>query len=127
MQLIKTTLDKLKKGDIFRFTDSPFTSFEHRFHSYKFYSDLKKEWIDEPKNGCRCCVTFINYNYAGEIENAFGYSFKWQDKNDPSEITVYIVQKFKVSTSPKHSGKLYYQTNTRHYIDFKINPINLLP
>jgi hypothetical protein len=125
--LIKTTADKLQKGDIFSF-GSNFWDEEQRFHSYSFYSNAKG-WHDDYSEGSKICFNYIPFNYAGEIENACAHAFQWSNEQDPSKITVYIQANHLISDTKKYKGWLYYNdhNNQRVYVRYKVNPVNMLP
>lgn len=128
MNLIKATLDKLQKGDIYQTAEQPESGFTMRFHSYSFYSDSKREWHEEYREKSRLCVLTIPFGYNGPIEKAGCHAFQWQSDNDPAKINVWIVQEYKISNSSKHSGETYSEfRGNRQYVNFKVNPINYLP
>ncbi len=126
MELIKTTADKLQKGDIFSFGTNCWDG-EQRFHSYRFFVDSRKEWVDIYEDGARICFQYIPFGYAGEIEKAGCCAFQWQHIQNPAEIKVYLKSNHIVSESPKHKGKLYYNdhNNSRVYVPYKVNLINM--
>lgn len=126
--LIKTTADKLKKGDIFSFGDKSWDE-EQRFHSYQFYINSEKKWVDEYIDGSRICFNYIGFGYAGEVEKAEGRSFQWQHIQNPSQIIVYLQGKHILSESPKHKGELYYNdhNNNRVYVPYRVNAVNMAP
>jgi hypothetical protein len=124
--LIETTADKLKKGDIFSFGKNCWDG-ENRFHSYGFYIDSKREWVNEYQPNSRICFHYIPFGYAGKIEDAGCLAFQWQHVQNPAEIKVYLKRNHLISKSKKHKGKLFYYDHNKVpiYVPYKINIINM--
>jgi hypothetical protein len=126
--LIETTADKLVKGDIFSFGKNCWDG-ENRFHSYNFYIDSKKLWVDDYVDGSRICFNYTSFNYSGDISDMGCKSFQWQHIQNPAEIKVYLKQNHLISDTKKYKGQLYYNdhNNVRVYVHYKVNQINMMP